>query len=344
MNTSIVTVDASGNLTRVAPGKTYVMVKQVACGDYQSAIAYAPVTVEGTERNVYIEKGTPSSLTLGASFGDFYRSPDVDRYNTVATSSDPSVATVKINGNWLTITSVSAGKTKISLTQPAAGDYEASNFEFNLEVIREATAESMLYAGGSENASWNTTTEIYTWNATGWNLLRMFDFAEGEVNKYQAVRFTTSDLESTDGGSYRIVLQDANGELVSRVVDLQGTGERTFYFNGFGNAEDGWNKKLELLEGKNWSDVRGIMIGGSTGTGSLKLTNVKLINKQRPCSFIKMCFSPWQCPVSCGHRHGENCFGVIVVQRGVHRDVASSDEMIAFLMAIPDDCVPNGQS
>ena len=57
-----------------------------------------------------------------------------------------------------------------------------------------------------------------------------------------------------------------------------------------------------------------------------------------------MCFSPWQCPVSCGHRHGENCFGVIVVQRGVHRDVASSDEMIAFLMAIPDDCVPNGQS
>ena len=279
MNTSIVTVDASGNLTRVAPGKTYVMVKQVACGDYQSAVAYAPVTVEGTKRNVYIEKGTPSSLTLGASFGDFYRSPDVDRYNTVATSSDPNVATVKITGNWLEITSVSAGKTKISLTQPAAGDYEASNLEFDLEVIRKATAESMLYAGGSENASWNTTTEIYTWNATGWNLLRMFDFAEGEVNKYQAVRFTTSDLESTDGGSYRIVLQDANGEHVSRVVDLQGTGERTFYFNGFGNAEDGWNKKLELLEGKNWSDVRGIMIGGSTGTGSLKLTNVKLINK-----------------------------------------------------------------
>ena len=279
MNTSIVTVDASGNLTRVAPGKTYVMVKQVACGDYQSAIAYAPVTVEGTERNVKIENGNPSSLTLGASFGDFYRSPDVDRYNTVATSSDPSVATVKINGNWLTITSVSAGKTKISLTQPAAGDYEASNFEFNLEVIREATAESMLYAGGSENASWNTTTEIYTWNATGWNLLRMFDFAEGEINKYQAVRFTISDLKWADDGRYRIVLQDANGEHVASAVDLQGSGTRTFYFNGFGNTDDTWNKKFELREGKSWSDVRGIMIGGSTGTGSLKLTDVKLINK-----------------------------------------------------------------
>lgn len=280
MNTSIVTVDASGNLTRVAPGKTYVMVKQVACGDYQSAIAYAPVTVKGTERDVYLENGNPDSLTLGASFGRFYRSPDVDRYNTVATSSDSSVATVKINGNWLEVKSVSAGKTKISLTQPAAGDYLASNLEFDLVVFREATAESMKYIGDSGNASWNAVTWTYKWNvANDRNLLRMFEFAEGEVNKYQAVYFTISDFYPEGGESYKIVLQDANGNDVARVEGLQGSFSRTFYFNGFGDDKDTWNKKLELLEGKNWSDVRGIMIGGSAGACSLKLTNVKLINK-----------------------------------------------------------------
>lgn len=282
MNTSIVTVDASGNLTRVAPGKTYVMVKQVACGDYQSAIAYAPVTVEGTERNVYIEKGTPSSLTLGASFSGVYCSPDVYRNNTVATSSDPSVATVKISGDRLTITGVSAGKTKISLTQPAAGDYLASNLEFDLVVFREATAESMKYIGDSGNASWNAGTWTYKWNvANDRNLLRMFEFAEGEVNKYKAVYFTISGFDPSGGASYKIVLQDANGNDVARVEGLQGSGPRTIYFNGFdnGNTGDTWNKKLELLEGKNWSDVRGIMIGGSAGACSLNLTNVKLINK-----------------------------------------------------------------
>lgn len=278
LNTNVVRVDDNGNLTRVAPGKTIVVITQVACGDYKSAIAYAPVIVEGKNRDVKIVNGTPSSLIFGASFGGEYSSPDVDRYNTVVTSSDPSVATVNLNGAWLEITSVSAGKTKISLTQPAAGDYYASTLEFDLEVIRVATAESMKYIGGS-NASWNAGTWTYEW-AIGWdNLLRMFEFAEGEVNKYQAVRFTISDLTWADDGRYRIVLQDAKGEHVASAEGMQSPGERTIYFNGFGKAEDTWNKKLELREGKNWSDVRGIMIGGSTGTGSLKLTNVKLINK-----------------------------------------------------------------
>ena len=37
--------------------------------------------------------------------------------------------------------------------------------------------------------------------------------------------------------------------------------------------------KFNLLEGKQWSEVRQIMIGGGAGNGKLKLTDCYLVNK-----------------------------------------------------------------
>lgn len=265
MNTSIVTVDASGNLTRVAPGKTYVMVKQVACDGYQSAVAYAPVTVKGNNRDVKIVNGTPSSLTLGASFDGVYCSPDVYRNNTVATSSDPSVATVNLNGDRLTITSVSAGKTKISLTQPAAGDYLASNLEFDLEVVLEATPKPQY-----DNGVVTWSESIMKWNSEYGNVLFLFELGEGEISKYRAIKFTVSDLN----GLYRVFVMDGDtGVIGDQKTGLKDVGDITIPLNV--DSTDG------LKTYDRWSEVRRICIAGdnSSNSGELKLTNIILLPK-----------------------------------------------------------------
>ena len=266
LNTNVVRVDDNGNLTRVAPGKTTVVITQVACGDYKSAIAYAPVIVEGKNRDVKIENGNPSSLTSGKTFTYNYISPDVERNNTVVTSSDPSVATVNLNGDWLTITSVSAGKTKISLTQPAAGDYLASNLEFNLEVIREATAESMYVRGG--NATWKSSKLIWTDEYD--NILVMFDLADGEISRYSAVEFNVANL---NGAPFRVLVMDDNGTNLGEWAGLWNSGSRTVPLN----VDDTDNKGINT-NGR-WSQVRKICIAGNSKSGDLLLTNVKLINK-----------------------------------------------------------------
>lgn len=266
LNTNVVRVDDNGNLTRVAPGKTTVVITQVACGDYKSAIAYAPVIVEGKNRDVKIENGNPSSLTSGKTFTYNYISPDVERNNTVVTSSDPSVATVNLNGDWLTITSVSAGKTKISLTQPAAGDYLASNLEFNLEVIREATAESMYVRGG--NATWKSSKLIWTDEYD--NILVMFDLADGEISRYSAVEFNVANL---NGAPFCVLVMDDNGTNLGEWARLWNSGSRTVPLN----VDDTDNKGINT-NGR-WSQVRKICIAGNSKSGDLLLTNVKLINK-----------------------------------------------------------------
>lgn len=77
---------------------------------------------------------------------------------------------------------------------------------------------------------------------------------------------------------------DRSGNHVARIEGLAATGTRTFYFNGYGDANETWNMKFNLLEGKQWSEVRQIMVGGKagddeTGGGTLKLTDCYLVNK-----------------------------------------------------------------
>ena len=279
LNTNILRVDSKGKLTRVAPGRTTIVINQVACGDYKAAVAYLPVIVDGTYRNPYLDNQVSAPIAVGETIGRIYISPDVESYNTVVTSDNPSVATANLNGDWLTITGVSAGSATITLKQPNVGDYYESTLDVNVEVVRKATAETITYVGGGDNGSWNSTTSQYTWNSSSWNLVRVFELDENEIDKYKGFCFTTSDAAYYNGGNYRVILADGSGKHVARIENLQAAGTRTFYFNDYGDANETWNMKFNLLEGKQWSEVRQIMIGGGAGDGKLKLTDCYLVNK-----------------------------------------------------------------
>lgn len=279
LNTNILRVDSKGKLTRVAPGRTTIVINQVACGDYKAAVAYLPVIVEGTYRNPYLKEPVSAPIAVGETIGRIYISPDVESYNTVVTSDNPSVATANLNGNRLSITGVSAGRAKITLKQPNVGDYYESTLDVNVEVVRKATAETITYVGGGDNGSWNSTTSQYTWNSSSWNLVRVFELDENEIDKYKGFCFTTSDAAYYNGGNYRVILADGSGKHVASIEKLQAAGTRTFYFNDYGDANETWNMKFNLLKGKQWSEVRQIMIGGGAGDGKLKLTDCYLVNK-----------------------------------------------------------------
>ena len=114
--------------------------------------------------------------------------------------------------------------------------------------------------------------------------MRVFELDENEIDKYKGFCFTTSDAKYYNGGNYRVILADGSGNHVASIEGLVATGTRTFYFNGYGDANETWNMKFNLLEGKQWSEVRQIMVGGKagddeTGGGTLKLTDCYLFNK-----------------------------------------------------------------
>lgn len=265
LNTNILRVDSKGKLTRVAPGKTTIVINQVACGDYKAAVAYLPVIVEGIDRNPHLDKPV-EPIAVGDTIGRFYVSPDVKSYNTVVTSDNPSVATANLNGDWLTITGVSAGSAKITLKQPNVGDYYESTLDVNVEVLRKATAETMKVQGG--NATWESS--VFTWTAEDDNLLVLFDFAEGEISKYSAVNFTISDLS---GAPYRVLVLDASNNPLGQRLNLWQPGERSLPLNVDGT--DG----LSINTGGQWSSVRKICLAGNSSSGKMKVTEVKLVNK-----------------------------------------------------------------
>lgn len=277
LNTNVLRVDDRGNLTRVAIGKTTIVVTQAAYGDYKEAVTYVPVIVEGIHRDVKLDVPVSAPIAVGETIGRFYVTPELK--NTVVTSTNPAVAKDTLNGDWLEITGVSAGRATITLKQPETDIYYESTLEVPVEVIRKATAETITYVGGGDNGSWNSTTSQYTWNSSSWNLVRVFELDENEIDKYKGFCFTTSDAAYYNGGNYRVILADGSGNHVARIENLQAAGTRTFYFNDYGDANETWNMKFNLLEGKQWSEVRQIMIGGGAGDGKLKLTDCYLVNK-----------------------------------------------------------------
>ncbi len=270
LNTNVLRVDDRGNLTRVAIGKTTIVVTQAAYGDYKEAVTYVPVIVEGDYRNPYLSASVPDTIAVGETIGRFYRTPELNNkpyvYNTVVTSTNPAVAKDTLNGNWLEITGVSAGRATITLKQPETIQYYESTLEVTVEVIRKATAETMKVQGGK--ATWESS--VFTWTDEYDNLLVLFDFAEGEISKYSAVNFTISDLH---GAPYRVLVLDASNNPLGQRLDLWQPGERSIPLNVDG--KDG----LYIDTGGKWSSVRKICLAGNSSSGDMKVTDVKLVNK-----------------------------------------------------------------
>ncbi len=109
------------------------------------------------------------------------------------------------------------------------------------------------------NATWDATTNTYSWTATNNNLIDLFTFSSGELANYNTLTFTLSSLS---GGMVRV------GYYVGSSFTELGTG---FGSNG--------TKTVDLTSISDRSTVTKISFGGRAGsgdTGSVVLTDVKL--------------------------------------------------------------------
>ncbi len=112
------------------------------------------------------------------------------------------------------------------------------------------------------NATYEAPT--YTWTAGNNNLMTVFEFAEGELANYQALKFTFSNL--SDGSSVRM------GYYVGADFKEFGNG---FYSNG--------TKSVDLTAlGIDLATVTKISFGGRNGAGSVDIvaTDVYLENDE----------------------------------------------------------------
>lgn len=110
------------------------------------------------------------------------------------------------------------------------------------------------------NATWDATSNTYSWTATNNNLIDLFTFSSGELANYNTLTFTLSSLS---GGMVRV------GYYVGSSFTELGTG---FGSNG--------TKTVDLTSISDRSTVTKISFGGRAGSGdssgSVVLTDVKL--------------------------------------------------------------------
>lgn len=109
------------------------------------------------------------------------------------------------------------------------------------------------------NATWDATSNTYSWTATNNNLIDLFTFSSGELANYNTLTFTLSSLS---GGMVRV------GYYVGSSFTELGTG---FGSNG--------KKTVDLTSISDRSTVTKISFGsraGSDNSGSVVLTDVKL--------------------------------------------------------------------
>ena len=134
------------------------------------------------------------------------------------------------------------------------------------KVYLEGNGATRYASFGSLPGGANATYYDYTWTATTNNLWPLFEFANGELANYTALKFTLSD-KTADSGMLRI------GYYIG--------GSFEQFTNSDGNKGFGSNgeKVIDLTtQGINLASVTKIAFGGSTGTGSVNLRNVYVVN------------------------------------------------------------------
>lgn len=126
------------------------------------------------------------------------------------------------------------------------------------------TGSNGIYAGEdlkatlskpSNQGTWDSSTNKYSWTAPWDNLMTIFTGLEGKLGKdYVALKFTTSDYTN----SYRVCFMD--GDVKVAQIDFWKKGEKYLDFSNRNELKD-----VDL------SKVDNIKFGGNTNTGSITL-------------------------------------------------------------------------
>lgn len=107
----------------------------------------------------------------------------------------------------------------------------------------------------SDNGSWDSSKNEYSWTAPWNNLMTIFTGLEGKLGKdYVALKFTTSNYTN----SYRVCFMD--GDVKVAQIDFWKKGEKYLDFSN----------RIELKD-VDLSKIDNIKFGGNTGTGSITL-------------------------------------------------------------------------
>ncbi len=159
-------------------------------------------------------------------------------------------ATTFVGGKSYNFT-VNVGSTPEPVTEVTLKLGSTAVVDWDSEDIGAAEADSKLYAEfgtPGANATYDATTNTYTWTAGNNNLMNCFTFSNGELANYTTLKLTFSDL--TDGKAVRVnILYSDNSST-----------DKNYY-----NATNTKTESISdlLKEGKTAADVTSIRFGGA---------------------------------------------------------------------------------
>ena len=230
-----------------------------------------PLSDENKLSNFKTLEITVSELSDGASWRVGFAGNDISYTNftgspssangkltidlTALTGVDLSKVTKIQLGGYSNATAEDSKSLKISPSDVVLKGYVATAEEETEEEETPSTDGSTLTAtfgtpGG--NASYDTTTNTYSWTATNNNLMTCFEFSNGELANYTTLTFKISNL---------------SGNMVRMGYYVGDT--FTEFGNGYGSNG---TKTVNLTAlGIDLSTVTKIAFGGRTGTGSVDI-------------------------------------------------------------------------
>lgn len=253
-NTSVVTVDANGNITRVAPGKTYITIHQVAYGEYTEATVNVPVDVEGWPRTIAVYPKRQYAIVGQTTNWGYYENTTKQYDATLVTSSNSSVATGFIRNDSLIVAAHSFGKATLTITEPDKGIYYGGQVTVDINVPLFA---NFIKMGG--NCEFYNTTGWYEWKASTWNLLDMFYLKAGYLSKCAGINITLWDVGPDE--KCRIVLKDANDNVVHTFA-ITDSGAKQYWFADANLTEEQLNSVVTISFG-GMSDKGGVSVSQS---------------------------------------------------------------------------------
>ena len=169
-NTSVATIDDSGDVTLVAAGETTIIAKSTATSEYDAATVQYVLTVQEEGSNLVSAGLEWPATSYTATMGSTFSSPSLTNPNSLDVeynSSDTDVATVSSTG---TVTVLAAGTTIITATSEATSTYLAGSASYTLTVSLAspslAWSASSYTATYGESNSFPTLTNPYSLDVT----------------------------------------------------------------------------------------------------------------------------------------------------------------------------------
>jgi len=156
-----------------------------------------------------------------------------------------------------------------SNTSDLAADIDtetAEDFDNPTDDTAEAVELKATFGTPGGNASYSAPT--YTWTGSTNNLMKIFEFSNGELAKYSTLTFKISNM--TEGSSVRVNFAYGSGGSDNMTIGTDGK-NKPFYSNGEKTITMETVKTALAEVGKTLADVTAIRFGGNNGSGSVDI-------------------------------------------------------------------------